>query len=138
MFSLLLRRRANEEQERRRNQSRTFTEPLKRTADMKEFLTQFYKQIYTEERRAYYRQEQEKYPILKNHYAVLVPEHVTYEDFWQRYDYRTDIERIINELQLHESATLANSLGKVKKKFMSFIPEEANNISSSLTAKETP
>ena len=104
---------------------------------MKEFLTQFYKQIYTEERRAYYRQEQEKYPILKNHYAVLVPEHVTYEDFWQRYDYRLDLDRIFNELQLQESATLANSLGKVKKKFMSFIPEDMNAASTTTTTTTT-
>ena len=127
MFSLFLKRKAYEEQERRRNRSSTFTEPLRKSSDMKEFLMKFYKHIYTDERRQYYRQEQDKYPILKNHYAILVPEHVTYEDFWQRYDYRTDIDRIWNELRLQEETSLSDSFGKVRDRFMNLIPEENTN-----------
>ena len=41
MFSLFLKRKAYEEQERRRNRSSTFTEPLRKSSDMKEFLMKF-------------------------------------------------------------------------------------------------
>ena len=123
MYSFYLRRRAAEEVKNRRNQSSTFTEPLRASPDMKEYLTKFYKYIFTAQARARYKEELGRYPILKSHYDILVPKIVSYEDFWQRHDYRCDIDRIMLELKEEDSKAISN----VKNQIMG-IANEANKL----------
>jgi hypothetical protein len=92
---------------------------------MKEYLTKFYKSIYTAEAKARYKAEQTRYPILKNHYDVLVPSIVSYEDFWQRHDYRCDINRIMLELRAEDSQSISNSITNMRKQITG-IANEAN------------
>ena len=67
---------------------------------MKDFLTKFYKEVYTPGKKAYYKNLLEvNSDTLKLHYDILVPKIVPYEDFWQRYEYRcSNIERVMEEL----------------------------------------
>ena len=134
MWNPLLRMRAIDEVERRRHQSSTFTEPLQRSPDMKEFLQSFYKAVYTDQRKSHYRQELEKHPgTLQLHYKALVPSLVSYEDFWQRYDFRCDVNRVMNELRESDAAAAAqmtqsvsNSLERMKGAFGSALSPRAS------------
>lgn len=89
------------EVENRRNHSSTFTTPLDRTQpDFKEFMSNFYQHVYDENKQEYYRNELAKYPdSLGLQYKVLVPAVVRYEEFWQRYEYRCNVSRVMDELQ---------------------------------------
>ena len=127
MYSFYLRRRAAEEVKNRRNQSSTFTEPLRASPDMKEYLTKFYKYIFTAQARARYKEELGRYPILKSHYDILVPKIVSYEDFWQRHDYRCDIDRIMLELKEEDNKAISNSVTNVRNQIMG-IANEANKL----------
>ncbi|CAJ1946594.1 unnamed protein product [Cylindrotheca closterium] len=124
MYFTTIRTRALCEQERRRNQSSTFTEPLpissplstlpaaSQTAslkppssspedELKSFLEEFNQPVVTPEQKAKNEKEMEEHPILKVHFEMLVPKKiVSYEDFWQRYYHRCyDLNRIVSELQ---------------------------------------
>eukprot|EP00980_Cylindrotheca_fusiformis_P015792 scaffold4590_cov112-Cylindrotheca_fusiformis.AAC.10 len=144
MMRFYARKRAMEEQESRRNKSTTFTEPLRQTPDMRQFLADFYKKVYTDPQRANYRKEQEKYPILKSHFDVLVPDIISYEDFWQRYDYRCDFERILNELKEDSTKSITTpkpksnpsisiSLGNLTQRFMDMASDATSMPMSSKT-----
>jgi hypothetical protein len=85
----------------RRSQESTYTTPLLRSADRKLFFQDFYRKLYTPERKQYYRNERNRFPQVDVQYRQLCGRIVSYEDFWQRYDYRCDLVRIQNELQ-HE------------------------------------
>jgi hypothetical protein len=136
MLRFYLRKRALEEQESRRHKSSTFTEPLKRTPDMEEFLAEFYKNIYTDQQHAIYRQEKDQYPILKNHFDILVPGIISFEDFWQRYDYRCNVERIMMEMKEQNSQSISKSLGSVRQRIIDMASEVKTTIKED-TASET-
>jgi hypothetical protein len=100
MWNPFLKKRALEEVDTRRHRSSTFTEPLRKAPEMKDFLTTFYKNVYTPAKKSFYNQELKTHSdSLKVHYDILVPTMVSYEDFWQRYEWRCDINRVTNELR---------------------------------------
>jgi hypothetical protein len=136
MLRFYLKKKALEEQESRRHKSSTYTEPLTRTPDMKEFLAEFYKNIYTDQQHAIYRQEQDQYPILKNHFDILVPGIISFEDFWQRYDYRCNVERIMMEMREQNSQSISKSLGSVRQRIIDMASEVKTTIKED-TASET-
>lgn len=127
-----------EEQECRRSKSSTFTEPLKKTPDMKEFLTSFYKKIYTDQQRAIYREELDGHPILKSHFDVLVPGIISYEDFWQRYDYRCDVERIMTQMKEDNPQSISKSLGSVRQRIIDMATDVKASAAGPLTSDTTP
>jgi hypothetical protein len=100
MWNPFLKKRALDEVNTRRHRSSTFTEPLRKAPEMKDFLTTFYKNVYTPAKKNFYNQELKTHSdSLKVHYDILVPTMVSYEDFWQRYEWRCDINRVTNELR---------------------------------------
>lgn len=54
-------------------------------------------------------------PILKEYFEELVPEHVSYLEFWQRYYYRCDVARIQNEIEMEHEAALAARAAAISK-----------------------
>jgi hypothetical protein len=134
MYNYYLRRHALEEQEVRRNRKSTYNEPLQEAPDLEEFLIQFSNTIYTHERRLFYIQEQTKYPRLRSHFDMLVPAIISYEDFWRRYEYRTDIKRIMRELRVLETnetnetnnQSWTESVWKMTQSFRKLMPEETD------------
>lgn len=139
MYSFYLRRQALEEQEARRNKVSTYKDPLGGVSDLEEFLLQVSDTVYTHERRLFYIQEQAKYPRLKNHFDMLVPSIISYEDFWLRYEYRTDLNRIMRDLKDSNTATSnsenaqskaitanpwAGSMGRMTSSFRKQVPED--------------
>jgi hypothetical protein len=125
MWNPILRKRAIDEIDHRRNKASTFTEPLKargRNEEMKAFLLDFYKRIYQEQQRADYKQELALYrQNLGVHYKLLVPELVSFEDFWQRYEYRCHLGRVMQELREQDAEaskkSMQDSLDGVKNLF---------------------
>jgi hypothetical protein len=102
MFSSNKKQRALKEIELRRNRRETYIEPLPgNAADMKEFLMHFYRDVLFH--RTMISEECNLYPnSVKVHYneVVLQQKLISYEDFWQRYFYRTSsVERVIQELE---------------------------------------
>jgi hypothetical protein len=130
MYNYYLRRNALEEQEVRRNRKSTYNEPLQEAPDLEEFFIQFSNTIYTHERRLFYIQEQTKYPRLRSHFDMLVPAIVSYENFWLRYEYRTDIKRIMRQLRETNNQSWAESLGRsvgrMTQSFRKLMPEETD------------
>jgi hypothetical protein len=113
MMKPLLHKRALEEVDLRRHRSSTFTEPLRKSPDMKEFLTDFYTNVYTPKRQDYYRQEQITYPHVAEHFEVLVlvpAKIVSFEDFWQRYTFRCNVNRVMKELGDADAAAMNQSV----------------------------
>jgi hypothetical protein len=114
MLSSIRKQRAVLEVERRKNRESTFTEPIHCSATddpvefdhLKQFLTHFYRTIY--HRQAEIRQLLEDEPSVAQHYHTLVntskaaapkqqQQKVTMEEFWQRYFYRCDVERLLQQ-----------------------------------------
>jgi hypothetical protein len=93
----------NEVNERRKRPS-TYTDPLTKSPDMKEFLQEFYKNIYKQERKEWYRAERAKYPTLEKNYEDLCGKTVSYEDFWMRYERRCNLDRVMKELADRDAA----------------------------------
>jgi len=100
-----LRLRAQREQEERRQTLTTYTTSLRLTSDMKDFLKDFYRHIYTPVKQEHYRMERSTYPEVNSFYETLVESsttpssQVSLEDFWQRYEYRCgNLNRIAMEL----------------------------------------
>ena len=91
--------RAKKELRRRRRQEATFTTPLQKTPEMKPFLSQFYKTVHTPAKKEFYRQERSVYKSVDEYYRKLCGRSVSFEDFWQRYEYRCNLERILEEQQ---------------------------------------
>ena len=100
MFKALKRQQAQLEVLARRNRLATFTEPIQvegdeESADLKEFLGDFYRSIY--KRRDEIELILQSLPTLNKHYHTLVPSRLAYEDFWQRYFYRCDVDRVLRQ-----------------------------------------
>ncbi len=109
-----LRARAEQRLELLRCQASTFTTPLQKTSrlDMKTFLTTFYETIWTEQKRQYYEKQMEQYPRLKEFYQDLVvtKNQLTYEDFWERYEYRCDLSRVIYSILNEEKSEIVQAV----------------------------
>lgn len=89
----------------RRGRETTYTEPLLQRgqkqdeddlAEVKTFLYSFFRTIY--------RRREECHAILRQHpntvalhFANLVPDQMSYEDFWQRYFFRCDVDRLLDQ-----------------------------------------
>ena len=140
MHFTTIRTRALCEQERRRNQSSTFTEPLEILSqssqpsnDVNSFLEEFNRTIGTPEQKAKNESEMEEHPILKLHFEILVPKIVSYEDFWMRYYLRCyDLNRIATELtQQDERKEYAKQPEEMKN------TASADDIQSSVSVKES-
>lgn len=112
---------AEEEANIRRGRKETYTEPLRpqgkkfskeELEDFKKFMSEFYKTIY--KRRDECSQLCAQYPdVLGKYYKELVPKKITYEEFWQRYFYRCDVDNINNEWNrrtLEETSELEQQL----------------------------
>jgi hypothetical protein len=68
---------------------------------MKDFLKEFYRQVYTPVKKQYYMSERSENPEVDSFYQSLVEssQEVSLEDFWQRYEYRCgNLNRIALEL----------------------------------------
>jgi hypothetical protein len=123
MFASFKANRANAEAARRQCQSATFTEPLHVAPDekahLKQFLTDFYKSIY--KKRNELSVLLRNNPGLEEQYQNLVPRQVSYEDFWQRYYWRCDANRILQEWERKDqeraaarSQVIADGLARVQ------------------------
>lgn len=99
MYNFYLRRKALDEQHKRRQSPATYTEPLQGSTMTENFISEFSEKISQREQIKFYSGEQAKYPDLMLHFEMLVPSEVSYEEFWQRYEYRTDLNRIMEELK---------------------------------------
>lgn len=81
---------------RRMKLEETYSTPLdENDLEVKQFLESFNVENKGDEITMYL----EKHEMLKTFQEELVPEHVTYEEFWHRYFYRCDPERIVAEWQ---------------------------------------
>ena len=125
MWNPLLKKRGLDEVERRLHSSQTFTQPLRPTPSTKEkmkvFITKFYKEVYTPEKKAYYKQTlDENAETLRLHYDILVPKIVAYEDFWQRYEYRCNLQNVMEELAEADGGVLSQLSGSVSSLTSSF------------------
>jgi hypothetical protein len=96
--------RALTEVSERRKRASTYTDPLTKSPDMKEFLQTFYKNIYRQEKKDWYRAERAKYPTLQKNYEELCGKTVSYEDFWMRYERRCNVDRVMQELADKDAA----------------------------------
>ena len=101
-----LQERAEQHVKSLRGQESTYTTPLQKTvstasdSDLKIFLTKFYQNIWTDEKRQWMEQEQERYPELQQFYQTLVvtEQQVPRESFWQRYEYRCHVPRVLKDM----------------------------------------
>jgi hypothetical protein len=89
--------RAKKELRRRRRQEATFTTPLQKTPETKPFLNEFYKNVHTPAKKEFYRHERSVYESVGEYYRKLCGRTVSFEDFWSRYEYRCDLQRILEE-----------------------------------------
>ncbi|CAJ1935233.1 unnamed protein product [Cylindrotheca closterium] len=115
MYNFYLRRKALDEQHVRRQDPTTYTEPLQGSPITEQFISLFANKIKQKEEKDFYSKEQSKYPDLKLHFEKLVPSDVSYEEFWRRYEYRTDLNRIMKEMK---SARRSRSSTEVAKREM--------------------
>ncbi|KAG7343105.1 BSD domain containing protein [Nitzschia inconspicua] len=100
----VLKVRALTEVSERRKRPSTYTDPLTKSPDMKEFLSDFYKNVYKETKKEWYRAERAKYPALQKNYDDLCGKTVSYEDFWMRYERRCNLDRVMTELADRDAA----------------------------------
>lgn len=141
MLAFAKKQRALAEIHRRRGDLNTYTQPLKRSGEMKAFLSTFYSDILFSRELHLACTE---FPIVGELYKELVPSQIAHEDFWQRYFYRTQsVDRVMRELdqQRAESwqavAATANQLlaGRKPQEAVDFPSKEDANNSSSVTTR---
>lgn len=110
MYNFYLRRKALDEQHVRRQNPTTYTEPLQGSPITEKFISEFANKIRLKEEMDFYSKEKAKYPDLKLHFEKLVPLEVSYEEFWRRYEYRTDLNRLMEKMKsdrMSQSSTAA-------------------------------
>jgi len=130
---------ALEEIQHRISRSSTFTEPLQPADDLKDFLSHFYQSIYEDATHQRHQQLLLDYPVLQQQRTALVPDTVSYEDFWQRYEYRCDLERVQDYIKAHSSANSTSLWKKAKEGIEASLPAGvASAITSSLNPEEEP
>jgi hypothetical protein len=67
--------------------------------------------VYTPKPQDYYRQEQITYPHVAEYFEVLGPAKiVSFEDFWQRYTYRCNVNQVMKELGDADAAAMNQSV----------------------------
>jgi len=125
MYNFYLRRKALDEQHIRRQSSATYTEPLQMSPMTEKFISEFADKIRQREQINFYSGEQAKYPDLKLHFEMLVPSEVSYEEFWRRYEHRTDLNRIMEELK--QGSASRTSWGSVAGKKPQILPRKRFN-----------
>jgi len=147
------------ELEDRRHRETTYTTPLHRTKDMKDFLQDFYRNVYTPQKKDHYSSERQKYPIVDIFYQQLCGGHgrgrggaaentatsnhqggavVSFEDFWQRYEYRCNVERIALEIMEQDTETRKKVASSIQGAWNSMLPKSPDRSSvSSTTATAT-
>ena len=110
MFTSPWRHQASAEAARRRNREITYTQPLgldaaagndADLAALQSFMKDFYPRFYSREKEAARQQVLDTYPDVATQFLLLVPKVVSPEEFWQRYDYRCDEQRILQEWERH-------------------------------------
>jgi hypothetical protein len=98
--------------EKRRGESMTYTEPLpENDRSVELYQAEFYrKQLVTSSSLKAMQEELRQYPhTLGDHYKLLVPNTVSFDQFFCRYYYRCSIERVVDELRLEEGKAVNNS-----------------------------
>lgn len=99
-----------------RGQASTFTTPLYKTnkLEIKTFLQSFYETIWTREKRLEYKRELDNDPVLAKIFESLVLRRklVAYEDFFQRFEYRCDLSRVIYDLLKEDNSRFMDGLGE--------------------------
>ena len=118
MFAFAKRQRALIEIERRRGDEATYTTPLDRSApDFKEFLEDFYRNVLFKQRQQLHAERLRHPTTVGRHFDELVVRRkaLAYEDFWQRYRYRTDVDRVTAELDEKRSAYFGDKLQKAER-----------------------
>ncbi|KAL3938798.1 MAG: hypothetical protein SGBAC_006361 [Bacillariaceae sp.] len=112
MYNFYSRRKALDEQHVRRQNPTTYTEPLQGSPITEQFISEFASKIRLKEEKDFYSKEQAKYPDLKLHFEKLVPSEVSYEEFWRRYEYRTDLNRIVREMKSNRMSQSSTEVAK--------------------------
>ena len=82
---------------------------------MEEFLKEFYKSLFTPEKKHYFEVQLTKFPEVNLHYRTLVKQShkVSHEDFWQRYEFRcTNVRRIMRQIMAQDEAEAAAAAQK--------------------------
>jgi BSD domain len=128
----VLKVRALTEISERRKRPSTYTDPLTKSPDMKEFLQDFYKNIYRQEKKEWYRAERSKYPALQKNYDDLCGKTVSYEDFWMRYERRCNLDRVMKELADRDAAQVEQT----KKAVSSYIHKAWSAVPTTSGAEE--
>jgi hypothetical protein len=96
------RKQAEKEAEKRRGKSATYTQPLLGTtdaqqADLETFVAEWYSRMIFEKAAEMPRLLQQFPETLGTHYALLVPNLVSFDQFWARYFYRCSLTTILEE-----------------------------------------
>lgn len=112
---------AMRELEKRRGRSATYTQPLlgsgihttgtatvEQQEDIRAFLTEFYGRLVFDYAAADMRQLLSMYPdTIGTHYALLVPDACSFDQFWARYYYRCSVTTILSEWQQRDDQQAA-------------------------------
>lgn len=102
---------ASAEADKRRGKSATYTQPLRgdtpaQEQDIQSFLTQFYGRLIFDYAASYDMQRLlHRHPdTMAVHYALLVPETCSFDQFWARYYYRCSVTTVLQEWRQQECA----------------------------------
>jgi len=114
------------ETDRLRSSISTYTDPLMESKDSSAFKASFEIKAVTEE----ISQILKTYSDVQDFFSELVPTQVTYEDFWSRYFFRCDVDRI--EKQLEEEREMIRAARA--EKIASSVGLVANFIGSAVSA----
>lgn len=103
---------AVKELDKRRGRSATYTQPLRgltvhEDEDVQSFLTEFYGRWIFERAHDMQRLLRDYPDTVATHYALLVPDTVSFDQFWSRYYYRCSVTTVLQEWQRQESEALA-------------------------------
>lgn len=101
------REQAMREIEKRRGKSATYTVPLvgsteEQTTDVDSFLAEFYSHAIYEKSKEMKRLLSEHPETLGTHYGLLVPNVVSFDQFWSRYFYRCSLTTVLAEQQAEQ------------------------------------
>jgi hypothetical protein len=96
------RKQAEKEAEKRRGKSATYTQPLlggteAQQADLETFVAEWYSRMIFEKAGEMPRLLQQFPETLGTHYALLVPNLVSFDQFWARFYYRCSLTTILEE-----------------------------------------
>lgn len=111
------RKQAEKELEKRRGKSATYTQPLvasteEQVADLEMFMAEWYSRTIFDKAAEFPRLLKQYPETLGEHYDVLVPTVVSFDEFWSRYFYRCSLTTILQEWSHQEAdkTTMRNSI----------------------------